>query len=167
MIEPNESRPPSPARLSKTPSWITLGFMLGVLFVWALQHRGGGAAQPVVPAAPAPPVVQLVRPKLTEIEAVFAQWGDAAVWDHDRAEIALWDTEKKTYSIFYEVLRDDDHYYFRSIPKLTRPVLTRGARPESPLLFTETEKTRRAWVEHGQFEPKSGTTVPPDDRPED
>jgi hypothetical protein len=164
MDETPEPRPPSPAGLSKTPSWITLGFMLGVLFVWALEHRGGAPADQPSLASPSETVVKLERPRLTEIEAVFAQWGDAAVWDRDLAEVALWDADRKAYSIFYEVLRRDGHFYFRSIPRLTRPILTRGARTESPLLFTETEETRRAWVERGQFEPKSGTTMPQEGR---
>ncbi len=144
-------RPAPPSRLSRTPSWITLGFVLGALFVALLP----GPKPP--PAAPTPPaqVVKLERPKLTEIEAVFAHWGDRAVWQNDLTEVALWDTERHSYSLFYEVLRNGDTYYFRSIPHLTRPLLTRGVDANAPLQFTETEESRREWLEHGQFEPRT------------
>jgi hypothetical protein len=141
------------SRLSKTPSWITLGFILGALFVASLPRPNKEAAQPGA-LAEAPPV-KLERPRLTEIEAVFADWGRGAVWQHDVTEVALWDTEKRAYSIFYEVVRNGDNFYFRSIPKFTRPVLTRGVNAQSPLQFTETEESRREWIEHGQFEPRS------------
>ena len=81
-------------------------------------------------------------------------WERYAVWHEDSTEVALWDTARQSYSIFYEVLRRDGVYYFRSIPHLTRPVLKRGVPAQSPLQYTETEESRRAWIEHGQFEPE-------------
>jgi len=153
MDEAENQVPSGPARLSKTPSWVTLGFILGALFVFALPRND----QPSTSAEPPAPTVRLERPKLTEIEAVFADWGQYAVWENDLTEIALWDTAKHSYSIYYEVLRSGENYYFRSIPKLTRPILTRGIQPQSPLQFTETETTRREWLEHGQYEPRTKT----------
>ena len=157
----DESAPPFPtpaARLSKTPSWVTLGFVLGALFVWALPHE----QKTVVRAVPQSSVnVQLQRPRMTEIEAVFAEWGHLAVWENDLTEVALWDMDKKSYSIFYEVLRNGDLLYFRSIPRLTRPVLTHGLRGPMPLQFTETEALRREWVEHGRFEAVAPSNLPP------
>ncbi|WP_148217959.1 hypothetical protein [Opitutus terrae] len=148
------------SRLSKTPSWITLGFVLGVLFMLSLPHDA-----PKKPAAPPEPaLVRLERPKLTEVEAVFAEWGDRAVWEHDLTEVALWDTEKRSYTIFYEVLRREGQYYFRSIPRLTRPILERGTDPQAPLLVTETEKTRREWIERGRYEPRTEPQETPDGR---
>lgn len=140
------------SRLSKTPSWITLGFVLGALCVLSLP-RDEKRAPP--PAPPQPPPIRLERPKITDIEAVFAEWGRYAVWENDLTEVAFWDTDKRSYSIFFEVLRSGEHRYFRSIPMLTRPILTRGANPGSPLQLTETETTRREWIEHGQYEPRS------------
>jgi hypothetical protein len=160
-MDDSENTPPVPrTRLSKTPSWITLGFVLGALFVWTLPRpdkSGDTALSPDV----APRVVQLERPKLTEIEAVFAEWERFAVWKNGTTQIAMWDTEKRSYSIFYEVLRQNDEYYFRSIPRLTRPLLTRGVPPEAPLQFAETEESRRAWLEHGQYEPRGDMPSPP------
>lgn len=158
MDEPAKTFPPSAARLSKTPSWVTLGFVLGALFVWALPQADKSAA----PAAGQSPVVQLDRPKATEIEAVFAEWGRFAVWENGLTEVALWDVDKRSYSICYEVLRDGDNYYFRSIPRLTRPVLTHGLNGPMPLQFTETEAMRREWLEHGRLEPLSKDATPGD-----
>jgi hypothetical protein len=136
-------RPPSPARLSKTPSWVLLGFVIGALFVWALPRETKMSAGPV---GPKPATVLLERPKATDIEAVFAEWGRAAVWDHDLTEVALWDVDRKSYTIFYEILRSGDALFFRSIPKLTRPLLLHGLPPGSPLQYTETEEQRREWL---------------------
>lgn len=152
MEDADISRPVPRSRLSKTPSWITLGFILGALFILSLprdQDKTKAAAR----FEKAVPTVRLERPKLMEIEAVFADWERYAVWHEDLTEIALWDTDKQSYTIFFEVLRRDGVYYFHSIPRLTRPVLKRGVPNQSPLQFTETQESRRAWIEHGQYEP--------------
>lgn len=137
-------RPVPPSKLSKTPSWITLGFILGALFVLSLPEEKSAAT---APAKPEPPVVRLERPVLTEIEAVFVEWGHLAVWENDLTEVALWDAERKAYAQFYEVLRNGDTFYFRSIPRLTRPVLTHGVPENAPLQYTETEERRREWLQ--------------------
>jgi hypothetical protein len=143
MDEPAKTYPPSVPRLSKTPSWVTLGFILGALFVWALPRVEDAASPPARP----PIAVRLERPQATEIEAVFAEWGHFAVWDNDLTEVALWDVDKRSYSICYEVLRNGESLYFRSIPRLTRPVLTHGLHGTMPLQFTETEAMRREWLD--------------------
>jgi hypothetical protein len=163
MDEPAKPYPTPSPRLSKTPSWVTLGFVLGALFVWALPRPEKPAAEPAISRSL---TVQLQRPKLTEIEAVFAEWGHLAVWDYDLTEVAMWDVDKQSFSICYEVLRDGDKLFFRSIPHLTRPVLTHGLHGPMPLQFTETEALRREWLEHGRFEavapgnPAPGETKP-------
>ena len=138
MDESGEETPVSPSRLSKTPSWITLGFVLGVLFVLALRSDGDAPKPKPATAIPSPPV-KLERPRVTDIEAVFADWGHHAVWHNDLTEVALWDTAKRSYSQFYEVLRSGDVYYFRSIDRLTHPVITQGMPRDCPLLFTQPE----------------------------
>jgi len=144
-MEPHDDdnpRPPSPRSLSKTPSWVTLGFVLGVAFMWFLPRPEIVPERPPPPApAPRPPA-----PQVAVIEAVFEEWGQYAVWDHDKTEVALWEATSGTYANCFEVLRDGEHLYFRSIPRLTRPVLTHGVREDSPLLFTETEESRREWL---------------------
>lgn len=156
---PAESRPPSAASLSKTPSWIMLGFLLGgacVLALWAPWKKSPPplpAASPPVPAA-LEPVKSRLPPRLLIIEDVFATWGQHAVWDGDTTEIAF-DAGGGTYSELYEVRRRGDILYFRTIPRLTRRVINRGKpTPECPLQFTETEEQYREWLEHGRKERK-------------
>ena len=124
-------RPPI-SRLSKTPSWIMLGFCLGVLFIWALPDE----PPPAPPPAP-DPVTILLRPhRMSEVEAVFDQWGQYAVWDNDTTEVALWNADANAFTDTFEVLRVGETLYFRTIPKLTRPVIRRGVESKSPLQFT-------------------------------
>ena len=137
MNDEPKSRPPSPAKMSKTPSWLMLGFVLGALFVWALPEQektppppSEKPAVPITTPAPRPPR------RLTDIEAVFAQWGRYAVWANDTTEVALWDEQTQTFSEHFEVLRLGDDFFFRSIPKFTRPVIQRGVESQSPLRFT-------------------------------
>lgn len=147
---PKKQYPPSVSKMSKVPSWIMLGFVLGALFVLALPKRPAPppAAAPArkpqtaAAAAPRPP------PPLSRIEAVFEDWGKHAVWHDDATEVALWDPAEERYADFYEVRRMNGALYFRSIPKLTRRPIDRGKDFErSPLLFTETEEQYREWEE--------------------
>ena len=144
MEQPEQERPVPASKLSRTPSWITLGFILGALFVLALPDDQDKSATQT--PRPEPQVVRLERPSLTEIEAVFAEWSQFAVWENDITEVALWDSKRMSYSLFYEVLRNGDVFYFRSIPQLTRPVLTHGVPENAPLQYTETEERRREWL---------------------
>lgn len=141
---------------SKTPSWITLGFILGALFVWWLPREEAPAS-----ATPTVRTVRLERPKETEIEAVFADWGHYAIWENGLTEVALWDPAQNAYAVCYEVLRAGDIFYFRSIPRLTRPILNHGVRADSPLQFTEPEAAHKEWLRHVQYESLTGKPVPP------
>jgi hypothetical protein len=122
-----------------------LGFLLGVLFVLAWPSRPPiPAPVPAAPQVPAEPKPTAPAPSsLTTIEAVFAAWDSYAVWDNDLTEVALWNSKTRDFSDCYEVLRSGNAYYFRSIPHLTRPVLTRGVKTNCPLEFTETEEQRQ------------------------
>jgi hypothetical protein len=147
MDEDTES-PPAKPKPSQVPSWVMLGFVLGALFVAALPSRTPVAAAPpstaddaaVKPARPAP------APQITTIEAVFAAWDKYAVWSNDTTQVALWSPDTMSYSDCYEVLKTGDGYFFRTIAKLTRPVLTHGVVEESPLQFTETPRQRQEWL---------------------
>ena len=148
--------PLSASKMSKTPSWIMLGFLLGAIFVAALPpFRKPPAPESVAFRAVEPPKPRPPRdpPQLTTIEAVFAAWGKSAVWSEDVTEVALWNDHEKEYSDLYEVRRVGDAYYFRTIPRLTRRIIARGKPiPESPLLFTETEEQYREWQNYGRSE---------------
>jgi hypothetical protein len=138
---------PAPSKPSQVPSWVSLGFVLGALFVLALPRRPNEAPPAPIPAQSDEPRVLRSPPQMTTIEAVFAEWGDHAVWSNEATEIALWNSENKAYTDCYEVVRAAGTFYFRSIPRLTRPVLSRGVPNESPLEFTETEQQRQQWLE--------------------
>jgi hypothetical protein len=125
------------------PSWVLLGFGIGVLFIWMLPPSETPAAAGLEPAA-AP--VARSAPQIAVIEAVFAEWGSSASWENDVTEVALWSSETGSYSQCFQVIRTGGMYFFRSIPRLTRPVLTRGVRDNSPLQFTESEAQRAEWI---------------------
>lgn len=150
--EPNEfereaTPPPEPKpKPSMVPSWVLLGFIVGALFVWALpKPESAPTPAPVDSAPPRAPS----PPRITTIEAVFAEWGHYAVWHQERTEIALWNSATQAYSDCYEVLRHDGAFFFRSINRLTLPLLTHGPQANlenCPLQFTETAAQRAAWL---------------------
>ncbi len=152
-MEDIEEKPASPGSLSKTPSWISIGFVLGALFVWLLPKPAPEVVEvPVHDETAMPLVAHRVKPDFSELEAVFSEWDDYAVWSNDTTEVALWDIEASQYSRFYEVLRSGNDYYYRSIARLSHPVLTHGVPVNAPLLFTETEKQREEWLEQRDTE---------------
>ena len=168
--------PVATAKLSKTPSWIMLGFLLGAAFVVALPPL-----RKPPPAMPAPAVVTDSEPppprdppQLTTIEAVFAVEEEYALWTDDVTEVALWNSRDHAFSDFYEVRRMGPARYFRTIPTLTRRIIQHGKpRPASPLQFTQSEEQHREWLEHGRTErvplldlrPAKRATPPPAERP--
>jgi hypothetical protein len=129
-----------------------LGFLFGVLFVLALPRREPPAAPALTLADSPPPILHDTAPRLTTIEAVFEEWGQYAVWDKDVTEVVLLaDPFTKSDRECYEVLRVGGDYYFRSIPQLTRPVLTHGLPDDPknpmPLEFTESAADRQQWLQ--------------------
>jgi hypothetical protein len=125
-----------------------LGFLLGVLSVLAWPSRTPAPAPTPAPAAAVPEAKpEAAAPRsLTTIEAVFAEWDGYATWDNDMTEVALWNSKTKDFSDCFEVLRSGSSYYFRSIPRLTRPVVTHGIKVNCPLEFTESEEQRQERV---------------------
>ncbi len=153
--EPDEPRPPKREQLSKTPSWIMLGFALGAGCVLLWPHREESRAvltsgvTPRRPAAEAPPPT---IERATFFESVFAEWSKYAVWDSELTEVAFWSADTKTFSEKFEVYRSGDRFYFRSIPEFTRPVLTHGVPNNSPLQFTEPQAGRDEWLKENSTE---------------
>lgn len=185
--EPEKTYPLSPSKMSKTPSWVMLGFLLGAAFVWAFKRDVAKPAGPSpVALAEWPKAVTVPPSPLTTIEGVFAEWKDNAVWENNLTEVALWRSETRAYSEFYEVRRVGEALYFRSIPRLTH-LIVRSGTPlpnDAPLQFTESEKHYREWVEQGRAKsedpsrpvpaaprfapptpPKVDATVPPLEKP--
>jgi hypothetical protein len=143
----DEEAPAPPAKPSQIPSWVTLGFVLGALFVLAWPRRTSDEAEARPRTdAPAPRTLAAPAPRLATIDAVFQAWGGGAVWSDGTTEVALWSPETKSYSDFSEVVKVDGEFYYRPIPALTRPILTHGILENSPLEFTETELQRQEWL---------------------
>jgi hypothetical protein len=143
----DEESPPPASKPSQVPSWLTLGFVLGALFVLALPRKGGVEPQPAPAPAAARPERPAAPPRISTIEAVFEEWGRYAVWSDGTTEVALWNPETKSFSDCFEVGRAGDAYYFRTITSLTRPILSHGVADESPLQFTETARQRQEWLD--------------------
>lgn len=150
----DEETPPVPAKPSQVPSWVTLGFVLGALFVlaWPRPAPEAPAERPVAEAPPPPLEKAAPSPRMATIDAVFEAWGNFAVWSEGTTEVALWSPETKSFSDCYEVVKVDGENYFRPITALTRPVLTHGVPENSPLQFTETELQRKEWLGEVQKE---------------
>src|SRR5437763_727394 len=130
---PAKKHPISISKLSKTPSWIMLGFVLGALFMIALPPTGDDKpaapppAKPVEPSRPATPT----PPRVTTIQAVFEdpRWEEFVTWSNDTAEVALWNPNAREFNDFFEVRRIGGVYYYRSIASLTRPLKNVRALP--------------------------------------
>jgi hypothetical protein len=134
-MDEDSPAPEAKEKPSQVPSWVTLGFALGALFVMALPKRPPDA----VAQAPAelPALKAAAPPRLTTIEAVFADWGKYAQWSGAVTEVGLWNPETKSYSDYFEVLKTGNGLYFRSIPALMTPVVNHGIPTECPLEFAE------------------------------
>jgi len=143
-----ETNPKTPhPTLSKTPSWIMVGFIAGALFAYGVRREVARQDEVKAPARPAPAPVQTEpqhssatlkdHASLTAIENIFTQYEGQAVWHNDLTEVALWSAETGKYSEFFEVMRSGEYFYFRTIPHLTRAVLRQNVDPNAPLRFTE------------------------------
>jgi hypothetical protein len=141
---------PKREALSKTPSWVMLGVLIGGVIGytakthWDNRSRAEAeAAAAVERARPTPTPTPLPPPpskaSLTDLEAVFQRWQARAVWRNDVTEVAFWDPASNQFSEYVEILRNGDDYYFRSIPHLTRPFSEETMPKEAPLRFTDPE----------------------------
>lgn len=153
--KPERTYPLAAGGLSKTPSWIMLGFVLGAATVLSLPSlKRSVPPEPVTfKAVEPPPSGPREPPLLTTIEDVFATWGHLAVWSDNVTEVALWNVRDRSFNQFFEVRRTGELLYFRTIPRLTRRVISRG-KPvdECPLQFTETEEQFAEWMKYGRTE---------------
>lgn len=135
---------PRPSELSKVPSWLLLGFVVGALFVGLLRRNylvktsalSEAETSPAVPLALPSPAVRSGEPSLSAVEAIWAVWGEKAVWVDDVTQISIWNTETLSFADHFEVTRRGDSAFFRSIPRLSRPVVDRGLGAAAPIQFT-------------------------------
>ncbi len=134
--------------LSKTPSWIMVGFVIGGIVAWTAKTQWDNRSRAVAASAlaveqakPMPTPTPLPPPpgkaSLTDLEAVFERWQSHAIWRNDITEIAFWDPATSQFSEFVEVLRNGDEDYFRTIPRLTRPFGDEVLPKDAPLRFTD------------------------------
>jgi len=158
-------------KLSKTPSWIMVGFIAGALFTYGVRqqvekHEPTKMVPPPPVAAPAQTepahsgAALKDHASLTAIENIFTQYEGQAVWHNDLTEVALWNAETGKYSEFFEIMRSGDYYYFRTIPHLTRAVIRQNVDPNSPLRFTEPID-----VQLKQLKETSSVWLPPSTEP--
>jgi hypothetical protein len=130
-----------------------VGFILGALLVWGIRRpsrpapEAARAPAPTTAAAPIRAEASSEETPFSTVQNVFAVWGRYAVWQDDATQIAVYNTRTRDYRDCFEVIRIQDECYFRSIPRLTHPVLTHGGVPEEcPIQFTETEEQRERWL---------------------
>ena len=159
---------------SKVPSWVTLGFVVGVLTMWLFQSRDSGDKNATVEVPEEPPTAQEMvandpnpmvladRPSLEVVEALFDQYRDYAFWSDDRSEIALWNSKTLEFSDFFEVVSTETGTYYRSIRRFSRLPLEGYGPSNSPILFTETaeQMAKRFYKANPDKVPKKGLRTP-------
>lgn len=150
----SEEPPVDRRKLSTIPSWVMLGFVLGIFVMLGFRSRPP-APQAATPApvveSPATEVNESAiadQPSYTVVEALFEQYRQYAFWEDDRTEIALWNTRTLDFTDYFEVLRTDTGTYYRSISTLTRLPLVNYGPPDCPIRFTETAAQRAARLEN-------------------
>lgn len=126
-----------------------VGFIVGALFAFGVQHEIDRRNQEKPPAIPVPLPAKIEpqksisaikeRTSLSAIENIFAQYSEHAIWRNDITEVALWSAETNKFTECFEVMRSGDCFYYRTIPGLTRPVRRPNPAPDLPLRYTEPE----------------------------
>ncbi len=128
---------------SNVPFVLTAGFALGLGLGWLMFHSETVSAPPARPAdGPRPEARATLRRDagtLKDVEQIFERWGGYAVWENDVTEIALWSVQDQRHDDYYEVRRVGGEFYFRSLARLTRPLIDHGVRSRSLIAFTETQ----------------------------
>jgi|GEM_PF-850685 len=144
---------------SQIPSWIMVGFVIGLLTMWAFQSGGSDGAesetepQVAAPAAAAVetaeevqgasnPLAREDQPSIELVAALFDQFREYAFWHNDRTEIGVWNGKTLAFSDRFEVLVRGEQAFFRPIENFSRLPLAGYGPDDSPILFTETAAQR-------------------------
>lgn len=148
------------------PLWLTLGFAMGLGFGW-VAFKSDAAKAPLAAeqakAVEKPAVAAETSHDagtLAGAEQTFQRWGGYAVWEDDATEIAVWNPRRKRFGDFYEVRRVHGQFYFRTIPRLSRPIIDHGLRGRLPIVFTETQADHDEFHrQHPGYDPASEPIV--------
>jgi len=132
--------------LSQIPSWIMVGFLVGITFMWFFDEPD----EPELPPVAATPAVVEETPapanpatlSLEVVELLFEEYRDWVFWSDNRTEIAVWNTQTLDFSDCYEVVRGEEGTFFRPIARLSRRPIVGYGPADSPILFTETPEQR-------------------------
>lgn len=137
--------------LSVVPSWLMVGFVIGVVTMWLFRSPPTEPQSELMPASPAVEDVIATDANKSETpgrstvalaEALFDTHRDWVFWNEDKTQIALWNSEAMGFTDHFEVIRTLEGDYFRSIREFTRLPLPGYGPPNSPILFTETLEQR-------------------------
>lgn len=153
MSDPSTLKTEKPSQI---PSWVMVGFVIGVLTMWAFQSRGPDKAEIETAqkvAGPAAEAVEILRgesnpmaredqPSIELVSALFDQFREYAFWNNRRTEIGVWNGRTLAFSDRFEVLVTEGRTFFRPIESFSRLPLEGYGPDDSPILFTETAAQR-------------------------
>jgi len=140
--------------LSHVPSWLMIGFLVGVITMWVFRREPEPPASPAdatpttlateaeVDVAEVEPAEITGRMSLDMVSAIFSAYRDWVWWSDDMTQIAVWNSDTMGFTDRYEVIRTLEADYFRPIARFTRLPLPGYGPDNSPLLFTETAEQR-------------------------
>jgi len=167
---PDDTAPPAPPARpapSKAPSWIMVGFVLGLLVFYTANDYLRRPERPAPQTAPAqatatatttattaPPVPDAKPapqkndpPSLQIMDIIFRKWAVNALWDYDTTQVLFYNPADNKFSVPVEVTRrgveGDYTYFYRPIDTLTRPLVPTPDRPGTVIIFTENEEAPR------------------------
>ena len=150
----SEDTSPTHNKPSQIPSWVMVGFVLGVLTMWGFQSdapaeatatvvKPAEVADDLASAAPTEnPLMQDGKPSIEVVQRLFEGLREWAFWTDDRTEIAVWNATTLGFTDHFEIIRGDEADYFRAIPGFSRLPLEGYGPEHSPILFTETAEQR-------------------------
>lgn len=148
----SQTTPAERKNMSQVPSWIMLGFVVGVLTMWLFRS----SPEPLEPEV-VEPVAEVEEPaepdeepeasgdgslSMALVGAIWEEYRAYAFWNEDKTQIGVWNSATFGFTDRYEVLRGEEFDYFRPIESFTRLTLPGYGPENSPILFTETAEQR-------------------------